>query len=257
MMAQERGLVLRIERSSIHDGAGLRTVVFLKGCPLRCAWCSTPESQAADIEQAGEQVYGRWFSLDELVQELSKDEVFYFHSGGGVTFSGGEPFCQPQFLQQVMRAIKSLGINVAVESCLAVPFSQIAPCLPDIDTFFADLKLVDAQRHRLYCGGAHATIIHNLRCLGAWQWPLRLVVRMPMIPGVNDDEANLAAAADLCASLHNLKTVELLPYHRLGVPTYAKLGREYRLSQIKTPSAAHMLERKRFLAQRLPGVEVI
>ena len=138
------GTILRIERSSIHDGEGLRTVIFLKGCPLRCAWCSTPEGQAEEIESAGGKTYGSVMTVDELMTEVVKDEVFFFHSSGGITFSGGEPLQQADFVAEVLRRTQMLGINTAMESSLCFPFSELEKVLPHLNILFADLKHIDS-----------------------------------------------------------------------------------------------------------------
>ena len=141
----KRGIVLRTERSSIHDGDGFRTVVFLKGCPLCCLWCSTPESQSPAIEQAAETTYGQAMSVEDLMALVRKDSIFYFHSGGGLTLSGGEPLVQADFAAELLRQAQSEGINTAIETCLAVPFANVEKALPNLDVMYADLKHIDPE----------------------------------------------------------------------------------------------------------------
>lgn len=248
---EQTAAILRIERSSIYDGQGLRTVVFFKGCPLRCAWCSTPESQNPLPEQGENYSYGREMTVEQVMAEISKDEIFFFHSGGGVTLSGGEPLCQADFAAEILRQSQRLGVDTAMESSLCLPWNELAKVLPHLNTLYADIKLMDGARHRRYCGADNSLILSNLRWLAAWEWPLKLIIRMPLIPTINDDEQNLYALAQFCRELKRVEQVELLPYHRLGVHTYAELGREYTLSDIKTPSAAYMAAMRRLLGHYL------
>lgn len=250
------GVVLRIEKSSIFDGDGLRTVVFLKGCPLSCQWCSTPESQNPQIERAGERVFGRVMSVEQVMTEVCKDEVFFFHSGGGLTLSGGEPLLQADFAAALLAECRRLGINTAIETSLCLPFSEMEKLLPYLDLAFVDLKLMDPEQHRRYCGQDNRLILSNIRRLAAWQWPLELVIRTPLIPGINDGDHNLAELGRFCAGLPRLRAVELLPYHRLGLHTYAQLGRDYPLPQVAVPAADQMAERRAFLRRYLRQVRV-
>lgn len=248
MTISKNGMVLRIERSSIYDGEGLRTVVFLKGCPLSCAWCSTPESQSPDIERVAGKIYGRMMSVDEVIVEVEKDKIFYFHSGGGMTLSGGEPLLQADFSAALLKECKMLGINTAMESSMFAPYEELEKMLPDLDTIYADLKFVDAKKHKKYCGHDNALILNNISRVAAEDRPLRLILRIPLIPGINDSDEELAAAAEFCRELPSASAVELLPYHRLGVPTYEKLGRPYPLQEIKPPQMDYVCERKEFFS---------
>ncbi len=249
------GTILRIERSSIHDGEGLRTVIFLKGCPLRCAWCSTPEGQAEEIESAGGKTYGSVMTVDELMTEVVKDEVFFFHSSGGITFSGGEPLQQADFVAEVLRRTQMLGINTAMESSLCFPFSELEKVLPHLNILFADLKHIDSERHRDLVGTDNRFIMDNIRRVAAADYPLELIVRIPLIPGVNDDDETMHKMGEFLGSLRNLSSVELLPYHRLGVSTYNNLGMDYRLPDIKVPSSSHMKTRREIISSYVEAVQ--
>ena len=253
-MMGESGMILRLERSSIHDGEGLRTVVFFKGCPLSCAWCSTPESQSPEIEKGEGYSYGQRMTVAEVMAEIGKDEVFFFHSGGGVTLSGGEPLAQADFAAALLKEARRLNIDTALESSLALPWREVAKALPDLNTLFADIKLMNPERHRFWCGQDNQLILENLRRVAAWDWPLTLVARMPLVPGVNDDDENILATARFCRELGRVERLELLPYHRLGLHTYAKLGREYLLPQVKPPSPDYLAERRRLAGQYIPCV---
>lgn len=251
------GMVLRIERSSIHDGEGLRTVVFLKGCPLSCAWCSTPESQSPEIERAARKIYGSVMSVDEVITEVEKDKIFFFHSGGGMTLSGGEPLAQADFSAALLKECKMLGINTAMESSLLVPFVELEKVLPNLDTLYADIKLIDGEKHNRYCGHDNALILKNIRKVTSGEMPLRVILRIPLIPGINDSDRELASAADFCQSLAAITAVELLSYHRLGVPTYEMLGRLYPLPEIKPPQAEYLQDRKEYFGSCAGGIKVL
>lgn len=298
------GRILRIERSSLHDGEGLRTVVFLKGCPLRCRWCSTPESQLLKKElgfrennctgcgtctnvckygalsmkngrlhrHAGRcklcfacekvcpsgawQIYGMDMSSEELVKEIEKDEIFYFHSGGGVTFSGGEPLDQSGFVSEVMRRCREQGIHTAMESGLYAGMEQIEAVLLHLDALFADLKVMDHDMHRRVTGVDNRLILDNIRAINAGSFSGSLHIRIPVIPGINDDEENLRAAVRFCDPLEKVKEIELLPYHRLGLATYRNLRREYRLKEILPPTEERMQELQTFMNDMAVRVRV-
>lgn len=237
---EKRGTVLRIERSSIHDGEGFRTVIFLKGCPLRCQWCSTPESLAAAIERIGEKTYGESMSVDQLMDEVRKDSVFYFHSGGGLTLSGGEPLAQSDFAAELLEHAQREGINTAIETSLSVSFKHIEKILPHLDALYADLKHVDPDEHKKYCGMDNTRILDNFRRVDDLAGAFKLIVRIPLVPGINDDPATIHKMGAFCADMKNLHCVQLLPYHRLGMDTYRKLGREYPLASTPVPDAKHM-----------------
>ncbi len=300
------GSVLRIERSSIHDGPGLRTVVFLKGCPLGCAWCSTPESQApvpergyvpelctacgtcVDIcparaltpSRCGSAIirdvvrcelcfccvaacprdavrrFGTFMTVEEVVREISKDEVFFFHSGGGVTLSGGEPLAQPDFVAHLLRECRERGIHTAMETSFHVPFDSVERVLPLLDLLYVDIKHMDGESHRRWVGSDNSLILDNIGKADRWEGPVEIVIRIPLVPGVNDSDWNLQAVADSCRRMGKLKEVELLPYHRLGSHSYAALGRDYALKSLLPPSRERIIERTRYLARLDPGAPV-
>lgn len=237
-----KGTVLRLEKSSIFDGDGLRTVVFLKGCPLRCLWCSTPESHQKQVQMTkdGNITYGRIATVEEVMTEVRKDSLFYFHSGGGMTVSGGEILFQPEFTYNLLRRACWEGINTAIETSFFGTWQTIKPILEYTDTAFVDLKLMDPLRHRQYTGVDNSGILHNIHKAGRMPQNFRLVIRRPLIPGINDSESELTALGQFLADLPGVDHLQLLPYHRLGTDTYRKLGILYQLTQAEVPSAVHM-----------------
>ncbi|MCL1976032.1 MAG: glycyl-radical enzyme activating protein [Firmicutes bacterium] len=290
-------MVLRIEKGSIYDGAGLRTVVFLKGCNLHCLWCSTPESQGREAElgfsaklchkcgaciqscrnralsrnNEGKIVvdkklcrhslqcqnicpyralvnYGYEATVQEVLNEVLKDEIFYFHSGGGLTVSGGEPLLQADFVTELFKLCRKNGINTALESAFSVPWPLAIKPLPYLNTLFVDIKHSDSELHEQYTGMKNDLILANIVSADKSPYPFDLVIRLPLIPNINDDESNLCKTAAFAAGLHKLKYLEILPYHRLGYATYDKLGREYLLRDLPTPNSAY-IEQKRAILQ--------
>jgi len=251
------GRVLRIEKGSIHDGDGLRTVVFLKGCPLRCAWCCAPESQDAEPDHG----YGTNMTAEEVINEIKKDEIFYFHSGGGVTLSGGEPFMQADFTNAILSECRELGINTAIESCVYADYSTIERVLPRLDLFYADLKIMDDKLHIKYTGVSNKTILENMRRIAA-SFKGKLRIRIPLVPTINIDEEQIKAAAGFCQSIFSLKNsslefAEFLPYHRLGIESYRKLKREYSLGHIMPPERDAIERVKGIFREAAPGVRLL
>ncbi len=250
-MENKTGRVLRIEKTSIHDGDGLRTVVFLKGCPLRCKWCSTPESQRMEFEFG----YGMDMTADEVVKEVCKDEIFFFHSGGGVTVSGGEPLVQAGFVGEILKGCREHGIDTAVETSLYAPFSEIEPLLPSLTAMYIDFKVADEARHTFYTGVSNRLIRENLQKVNErFTGPIH--IRIPVIPTVNLFEENMQETVRFLDPLTRVADVELLPYHRLGMDTYRKMNRVYELKGIETPSMDEMRRMARVFQEECPRLGV-
>jgi len=246
------GRILRIEKGSIHDGDGLRTVVFLKGCSFRCAWCAAPESQDSEFNFG----YGKTMSAGEVLAEITKDEIFYFHSGGGLTISGGEPLLQSGFCEAVLRECKKLGINTAIETAASGDYENLEKLLPHLDTVYADIKLIDDAGHKKWTGVSNKTLLYNIQRM-AQNYQGKLRIRLPLVPTVNMDEASIRAAAGFCKSLAKLDFVELLPYHRLGLETYRKIGRENILANIMPPCSQDVEKAKAVFNQAAPNIRVV
>ncbi|WP_176461688.1 glycyl-radical enzyme activating protein [Anaeromicrobium sediminis] len=301
-----KGSILRIERASIHDGDGIRTVVYFKGCPLKCKWCSTPESQKTYEELAymekkctrcercvshcpenalslssedgkihidrskctrcfkcidtcpfgALRKYGISMSVDEVVNEISKDELFYFHSKGGVTISGGECLMQMEFLRDILQGCKMNGINTAIETSLLAKYEDIEMVLPFIDTFFVDIKHMDSHCHKVLTGVKNHMILDNIVKLDESKFNFDIRVRIPIIPGLNDSEANLLATLEFCSNRNKISSIELLPYHRYGIDTYNSLDIEYELKKLSTPSNDHIIRMDSLLKERKSNLEI-
>lgn len=285
------GRVFNIERYAVHDGPGIRTLVFLKGCPLRCLWCCNPESQRPEAElllfpencigcgacvescpngalsagaagivtDAGKctlcgactrscysnarTLCGGSMTVDAVMDEVRKDLPFYRQSGGGVTISGGEPFFQFEFAGALLRKCRELAIHTAAETCGYVPEERFKEMMPLVDTYLFDLKHMDPEVHTRLTGVGNERIHRNFDAL--LEAGKRVVPRMPLIPTLNDTEESLYA---VCAFLkkRSLGTLNLLPYHELGVNKYTRVGKEYTLN-IRPHTVEEIAERKRFI----------
>jgi pyruvate formate lyase activating enzyme len=274
------GRVFWIERFAVHDGPGIRVAVFLKGCPLRCWWCHSPESQSPNPEllikedrclvcgtclpfcshdaiadtgdgyttdharceacgecaeacPAGARVLaGRAITVPELMTEIEKDRVFFRESGGGVTFSGGEPLMQPVFLAEAIAACRDAGLHTAVETS-GYGAREALDALTMADLVLFDLKIHDEADHVRFTGVSNRLILENFITLAGRHRDVR--VRVPLVPGVTDDARNLAAIGALAASA-GVTRIDLLPYHTAGLAKYDRLGRSYQLPDAKPPA---------------------
>lgn len=189
------------------------------------------------------------------MKEVRKDSLFYFHSSGGMTLSGGELLAQPAFAEALLRQARLEGVHTAIESGFFAPTPVIDSILPYVRTAFVDIKLMDAGKHLEYCGVNNERILGNLLHTNEIDWTGELIVRVPIIPNVNDDPAELLEIAKFCKGLKRLRHIQLLPYHKLGTNTYQKLGRPYLLADTVPPSEAHMEHCRQWM--RGEGVEVV
>ncbi|HWI63655.1 MAG TPA: glycyl-radical enzyme activating protein [Symbiobacteriaceae bacterium] len=266
---------------SIHDGPGIRTTVFLKGCPLNCWWCHNPESQepqpqlmlnddrcigcgecqavcphGGDPDQCDDclrcvavchagarSAAGRTMTVESVMAEIMKDVIFYEESGGGVTFSGGEPLMQADFLYALLDECKRRELHTTVDTTGLGRLEDLLKVATKTDLFLYDVKLMDDEAHRKYTGVSNRAILENLRELAKVH--RNIFVRIPVIPGVNDTEANLIATAAFTAGLSGVREVNLLPYHSAGAHKYSRLGMPYQLPETQPPTPETM--------QRLAG----
>lgn len=230
-----KGTIINITRFCTDDGPGIRTTVFLKGCPLKCIWCHNPESQNADIESytTGEAI-GRTVTSDEILEEVLKDKVFYETSGGGITLSGGEPLFQPDFTAEILKACKKNDIHTAIETSGFAKEEVLNKCLKHCDLVLFDLKETNRENHIKFTGVEFDVIMDNLKAVNKSGIPF--IIRLPVIPTLNDRKEHFKAVKSLSESLKMCCGVQIMPYHKLGVYKYSQLGREYKCSHINEPT---------------------
>lgn len=238
-----RGRIFDIQRFSIHDGTGIRTIVFLKGCVLRCRWCCNPESQEYAVQtmmvQGKPKTIGEDTTVEKVMEVVEKDRPYYRRSGGGLTLSGGESLCQPEFARDLLRASKERGINTAMESMGCAPYEVIESILPYLDQYLMDIKHTNPGKHKEFTGRSNELMLENARKI-ADSGMTDLVIRVPVIPGFNDRKDEITSIARYAASLRGVKRMHLLPYHRLGQDKYEGLGREYLMKDVLPPSNDYM-----------------
>jgi pyruvate formate lyase activating enzyme len=280
------GTIFDIKKYAIHDGPGIRSTVFFKGCPLTCRWCHNPEG----ITVASQRIYrqercvgcgeciqicphgvitqteegivsdpakcdlcqtcadycpseavefvGRNVTVDEVMHEIKKDIAFYDESGGGITFSGGEPLMQPEFLLQLLDACAALDLHRTVDTTGYAESELLLQVAHRTDLFLYDLKLMDAGRHRDFTGVSNELILNNLKLLA--QNAARIQVRVPIIPGVNNDAENIDRTADFVSVLPGVEQVAILPFHNSARGKYGRLGMECASSDIERPSEENL-----------------
>lgn len=274
------GMIFNIQTFSLHDGPGIRTTVFMKGCNLRCYWCHNPESlsgkpelqffsnkcigcgECAAVCAAGQDgqsarftdncllcgacveacfseaitLVGKQYSADALFANLEKDKDVFRQSGGGVTFSGGEPLLQAEFVKQMLQRCKAADISTAIETALNVPWETVASVLPYTDHVICDLKVLDPVKHRDATGQDNARILDNIRRL--CDTHADVLVRTPVIPEFNDNDEDIAAIASFLANLPHPPKAELLPFHGICAGKYKSLNRRYAAEGKPTPEKA-------------------
>ena len=237
-----RGRIFDIQRYSVHDGPGIRTVVFLKGCPLRCKWCCNPESQSYDIQLmkvAGkDKLIGRDVTVEEVLDEVLKDRSYYVRSNGGITLSGGEVLFQPDFTAALLKTFKENGLHTAIESTAFAKFNAIQRILPYLDLYLMDIKHVEDIKHKAYTGQSNQMILENAKRIA--DSGMHLIIRVPVVPGFNDTIEEIRAIARFTESLGTVHELHLLPYHRLGQDKYAGMGRDYDLEGIEPLTEDYM-----------------
>lgn len=239
-----KGRIFDIQRFSTHDGPGVRTIVFLKGCPLRCRWCCNPESQSYDIEQMMQKgkmkTIGKDVAVSEVLEEIMRDRPYYRRSGGGLTLSGGESLLQPDFALALLQATKQNGINTAIETTGFADWQTVERFIPYIDTFLMDIKHIDTKKHEEFTSRPNALILKNARLIA--EKAKRLIIRVPVIPGFNDTKEEIAQIAQFASRLPNVNEIHLLPYHRMGKDKYDGLSRPYLMGDVPSPTNERMQE---------------
>ena len=282
------GNVFDIKKYSIHDGPGIRTTVFLKGCLLRCEWCHNPESQSPIAEmlfrenrciqcgicvdtcphgaiswnshgpvtdrttcqrcatcvtacyaEARERI-GREMTVAQVMAEIERDVAFYDESGGGVTLSGGEPMLQRDFARALLQACQAEEIHTVLDTCGFASWHTVDSLREAVDLFLYDLKLMNDDKHRHFTGVPNEPILNNLR--GLSEHGHHIIVRVPVIPGVNDDDENFRLMGAFVATLPHVDGVDLLPYHPTAVDKYARLNMPYKLADVRPPTDERMAE---------------
>ena len=252
-----KGRIFDIQRYSIHDGNGIRTIVFLKGCVLRCRWCCNPESQEYQIQtmtvQGVPKVIGKDVTVGEVMETVEKDRPYYRRTGGGLTLSGGESLCQPEFARDLLHAAKEWGISTALESMGCAKYETIEQILPYLDQYLLDIKHMDPEKHKEFTGKRNDLMLENAKKIAASHMT-ELSIRVPVIPGFNDTPQEIRAIAAYTKELGNVRRMHLLPYHRLGQDKYAGLGRPYLMGNVEPPTNEKMQELLE-VAQATSGIE--
>ena len=276
------GFISHIQRFSVHDGPGIRTTVFFKGCPLRCLWCANPETQkfssevrhvdslcnkcgrclevcnvkaitindqgisidrklctncdecASVCDTRSLKIIGEEVSVDTLVEKIMRDWRFYRGSGGGVTFSGGEPLSQLRFLIAVSALCKTNGLSTALETSGCASCYKLVKAMQYIDLVLYDLKHMDSNVHKRVTGAPNELILSNARMIV--EQGANVIFRVPLIPGINDTVENIKATCEFAVSLNNVNELHLLPYHRLGRSKYKMLDQIYQMEDLRPPS---------------------
>ena len=280
------GIVFDIKKFSLHDGPGIRTTVFLKGCPLQCVWCHNPEGISPEAEihffqkrciacgdcaeacpngairfndgkrvwdqarcqpcgvcaqacpSEAVQLVGQTMTVSEVMAEVEKDVLCYDQSGGGVTFSGGEPLAQTEFLKALLRACQEQSIHTAVDTSGLGPLEHLEQIVSFTDLFLFDLKMMNERRHEKYTGVSNQLILANLLALSQAGATIR--VRIPIIPGINNDQENIVQTTDFLSSLETIDQIDLLPYHPIARSKYQRMKQTYSLEQLQAPTEAEM-----------------
>lgn len=278
------GLVFDIRKFSIHDGPGIRTTVFFKGCPLACMWCHNPEGQSyepelverrsrcincgtcllacpeggihlvegypatdrqmcvlcgtcvEDCPSEARQIAGRRMSAAQVMEQIERDLPFYESSGGGVTFSGGEPLAQSDFLLELLIACRALDLHTTLDTSGYAPWHELEKVREYVDLFLYDLKIADGQAHLRYTGVSNQQIVQNLRALSSNGH--RIIVRVPVVPGITDSHQNMAAIGRLASDMNTIERIDLLPYHPSAEGKYTRLGMDYELAGLSAPDEA-------------------
>lgn len=291
------GTVFDIQSLSFHDGPGIRTLIFLKGCPLKCLWCANPEGQGKTAEiryhsinctgcmecsktcvknaiymkdnsigihrekcsncedlkcidacnNDALKLSGKEMSVDEVMKIVKRD-IPYYRGKGGVTLSGGDPTFQPQFAVSLLKACKEEYVNTAIESAMFTNFDVVQSFIPVTDLFLTDIKHMNSAKHINLTGVDNKQILDNITKIAQLK---PIVVRVPVIPGLNDDDENIIDTAKFCAE-NNISRINLLPYHQLGLPKYNQLELDYNMPKVQSPDN----EKMNYLKELVESIDV-
>jgi pyruvate formate lyase activating enzyme len=253
-------LIFDIRRYTIHDGPGIRTTVFFKGCPLHCLWCHNPESRESGVGQVlvsrvldgknfeKKLTVGSWRSAVEIMREIDKDAIFYEESGGGVTFSGGEPLMQAEALQELLELCSQKGYHTAIDTSGHAEPAAVKLVMDLADLWLFDLKIMNDAKHFEYTGVSNELSLRNLERLA--QAGKEIIIRFPLITGITDGKENLEEIANLMKKL-GLNRIDILPYHSIARDKYRRMGIAYKLDQLKEPTKMKISEVQDFFVRQL------
>lgn len=253
-----KGLIFNVQKFSLDDGPGIRTVIFFKGCPLRCKWCANPESQLFhpelmyDENQQQKTTVGKYWTVTELMKVIMQDQPFYEESGGGVTFSGGEVLLQASFAIQLAQAIKNAGLNLACETTGYANSRVFQEFMKYIDFMYYDCKQWNSIIHKKGTGGGNELILKNLQI--ALDAGINLHIRIPIIPGFNYTNNDAYEFGKLFQKM-GIKEVELLPFHQFGLKKYQDLNREYKMKNVTQLHADDLVKYQQILENA--GIKVL
>lgn len=237
-----KGRIFDIQKFSTHDGPGIRTIVFLKGCLLRCRWCCNPESQSFEIEKmiqnGKEKVMGKDVTVEEVMQKVLQDIPYYRRSNGGITLSGGECLCQSDFSAALLRYAHAHGINTCIETTASVDYDTVWKVAKHTDYILMDIKHINSKKHEEFTTKPNELILENAKKLS--KDAKNLIIRVPVIPTFNDTEEEIWDIASFTKSLGTVNEIHLLPYHRLGYDKYVGLSRNYGMGSIEPPTKEKM-----------------
>lgn len=237
--------IFDIKRFAIHDGPGIRTTVFFKGCPLECGWCHNPEGIPMDTERFTEEItfdgvrlqkqveVGKWMEVGELMDELQRDRIYMEESGGGISFSGGEPLRQPDALFRLLELSRERNIHTTVDTSGYASTGNMEKVSELADLILFDLKTLNDEKHREYTGVSNRKILRNLEKI--LEGPAGVIVRIPVVPGFNDSNKDTGAMLDYLRGLKRIDAVDILAYHPYGIHKYRRFSRETRQNGFKAP----------------------
>jgi len=289
----KKGVIFNIERYAVHDGPGIRTIVFLSGCRLRCLWCANPEGQELKpqltffsdkctgclkclslcpnkaIKQINGKIIMDWnrctrclkcvevcpnearknltklMTSKEVLEEVIKDIPFYRRSNGGVTLSGGDPLIQVDFASEILRLCQEKKIHTAIETSGFADWDYFAKVIKYTNFIFFDIKHMDSKKHKYGTGVSNKKILENLRRVS--NLGKTIIIRITIIPNFNDSEKNIEDTAKFIKNLRNIIKVELLPYHKLGVIKYERIGKTYLLKDVDPPRSNDLIKLKNII----------